>query len=292
MLGGKINFPYKAYFMKQILTLLFVLGILFGCTTLKQTESTKGTTQKVKLPLGVVALDLKWTKDPQKKERNDALAPLGQQLFFDKRLSGNKTQSCASCHNPQFGFGDGLEKSKGSTGTLLHRHTPHLFNLAWSRTMFWDGRSPNLIHQATEPIFSIDEMNLPKEELILRLKAIRGYNKQFKKLFPGQGVTVENVGKAIAAYERQIIVTNTPFDRYIAGDAKAMNSKAVEGMFVFYEKANCAACHSGANFTDNQFHNIILPSNFTSKLKEFVKRIRNKHEQDNDKRFKIGRAHV
>ena len=181
---------------------------------------------------------------------------LGKTLFFDKRLSVNKTQSCASCHNPDLGFGDGMAGGLGAMGGTLGRNTPHIYNLAWSNAMFWDGRMTTLEEQALGPIEAAGEMNMPLSQLLPRLKDVPYYKKTFKQVYGDEGISKTNLGRALAAFERTIISDNSPFDRYIAGDKTAMSPAQIRGLELFKGKANCIACHDGVNFTDDSFHNI------------------------------------
>ncbi len=184
---------------------------------------------------------------------------LGRTLYFDTRLSNNGSQSCATCHNPDLGFGDGMALGLGAEKNQLGRNTPHLYNLAWNVTFMWDGRKATLEEQALGPIEAGVEMNMPLDKLIERLNGIKYYVDQFKAVYD-EPITKAGIGRAIAAFERTIIVDDTPFDRYMAGDKAAMIPAAVRGMKLFEGKANCIACHDGPNFTDNSFHNIGLKS--------------------------------
>jgi cytochrome c peroxidase len=182
---------------------------------------------------------------------------LGKALFFEPQLSGQQHLSCATCHNPTQGFGDGRAKSMADRGNTTTRHAPHLYNLAWSRVLFWDGRQDNLDTMALDAIKSPDEMNLPLATMVERLQAIPSYAMTFKQLY-ADGLTAANVGKAIGAFERSLITQNSAFDRYLRGDNTALSDKALRGLLLFAGKANCLACHDGANFTDESFHNIGL----------------------------------
>ena len=182
---------------------------------------------------------------------------LGKALFFEPQLSGQQHLSCATCHNPTQGFSDGRAKSMADRGNTTTRNAPHLYNLAWNRVLFWDGRQDNLDTMALDAIKSPDEMNLPLATMVERLQAIPSYAMTFKQLYP-DGLTAENVGKAIGAFERSLITQNSAFDRYLRGDNTALSDKALRGLLLFAGKANCLACHDGANFTDESFHNIGL----------------------------------
>lgn len=181
---------------------------------------------------------------------------LGKTLFFDPRLSMNKGQSCASCHNPDLGFGDGMAKGHGTMGGSLGRNTPHLYNLAWNTLFFWDGRAASLEEQALGPIAAPGEMALPLDSLVPRLSRSSYYRKKFSKVYGKSGISNDNLAKAIAAFERTLISDNSPFDKYMKGDKTAMLPEAIRGMGLFNGKAKCVICHSGPNFTDEGFHNI------------------------------------
>jgi cytochrome c peroxidase len=125
--------------------------------------------------------------------------------------------------------------------------------------LFWDGRARSLEEQALGPIASQDEMDLPIEQAVARLKNISGYEQQFITVYGKDGVTAENLGKAIAAFERTLVSRNSAFDRYLAGDKRALSPEAVRGLALFQGKANCIACHNGPNLTDDSFHNLGMP---------------------------------
>ena len=183
-------------------------------------------------------------------------ASLGEMLFFDPRISGANYISCASCHNPALSWGDGLPRGIGHGMTVLPRRTPTILNEAWGDLMMWDGRKANLEDQALGPMSAPAEMNTDMDVLPAKLAAIDGYREEFAKVFPGEGITLDNVAKAIATYERTIVSGTAPFDKWIAGDDKAISVSAKRGFMVFNNKGNCAACHSGWNFTDNSFKDI------------------------------------
>lgn len=192
---------------------------------------------------------------PDDEPHSEKEVNLGKLLFFDTRLSKHKNQSCATCHNPELGFSDGLAKGFGSDGTILGRNAPHLYNLAWGVSFFWDGRSNTLEDQALGPIQSEVEMQMAPENVVARLSKVDFYKKNFTALYE-DGLTFINVGKAIAAYERTLFSTNSAFDKYLAGDKTALSPSAERGLELFVGKANCVACHDGPNLTDESFHNI------------------------------------
>ena len=189
------------------------------------------------------------------KHSSPAEIALGKQLFFETRLSSTDAVSCSTCHRPEKGFADGQRFSIGVAGTPLKRHTPHLYNLAWSRTFFWDGRASSLEEQALAPIRNPDEMGLPGDAAAAKLRAIPAYAATFSEVFPKSGVTMPNIAKALAAFERTLVSKDSPADRYAAGDASALSESAVRGRTLFFGRATCSTCHSGPNFTDGLFHN-------------------------------------
>lgn len=184
-----------------------------------------------------------------------AVIELGRELFFDTRLSSTDTVACATCHRPDRGFSDGQRFSVGVSGTPMKRHTPHLYNLAWGRTFFWDGRASSLEVQALVPIRDADEMGLPGDLAAQKLRVTQPYDLTFARAFPQSGITMKNIATALAAFVRTLIARNAPVDRYDAGDASALNDAAVRGRRLFAGRAKCATCHSGPNFTDGLFHN-------------------------------------
>lgn len=181
---------------------------------------------------------------------------LGKSLFFDPRLSGSGFLSCASCHNPATGWSDALPTGLGHDFKRLARATPTILNTAYLPILMWDGRKPNLEEQALGPIESAGEMNMPLTQLTSRIKAINGYQGLFQKAYPGEGITKETIGKAIASFERTVVSADSPFDLWRKGNRKAISDSAQRGFALFQGKAACVLCHQGFNFTDNKFHNI------------------------------------
>jgi len=185
-------------------------------------------------------------------------AALGKMLFFDARLSRDNNISCASCHNPSFGWQVPFAKAIGAGGKPLARKSPTTINHAWGSLLFWDGRASSLEDQARGPIQAPVEMDLPLPKAVQRLNAIEGYRTAFAKAFPGEGITEQTLLKAIATFERTTVSGDTPFDRWVRGDDKALSAAAQRGFALFNGKARCASCHGGWNFTDDRFHDIGL----------------------------------
>lgn len=182
-----------------------------------------------------------------------AKVALGKVLFFDPRLSRDNTLSCASCHNPELGFSNGQPVATGIRGQRGARNAPTIFNAAYNKFQFWDGRAGSLEEQALGPIQNPIEMGEELDHLTQKLNAVPGYVAAFRSVF-GTGVTADGIAQAIASFERTILSNNSPFDRYMAGDDNALTPTALHGLRIFNEKAKCVTCHNGPNFTDNQFH--------------------------------------
>lgn len=181
---------------------------------------------------------------------------LGKKLFFDPRLSGGNQISCATCHNPSLQFTDLLPVAVGEKKKAGSRRVPSLWNVAWAESMFHDGRVRTLEEQALIPIKTKTEMNQDPDKLVDELKAIPAYRRDFAKAYPRQGITKETIAKSLANFQRTIVSGETPFDRYVAGDRKAISPLARKGLVLFHTKARCVQCHSGWQFSDQQFHDI------------------------------------
>ena len=200
-------------------------------------------------------LGLKPVNVPKDNPQTPEKIELGKQLYFDKRLSKDDTVSCASCHDPKFGFSNGERFATGVGGAKGGRSAPSVINSAYYKQQFWDGRAASLEEQALGPIANPIEMALPVEDAVAKLNEIGGYKSSFQKVF-GTDVTADGIAKAIAAYERTVLSGNAPYDKFKAGDESALSPKAQHGMKLFFGKANCSACHGGPNFSDSGYHNI------------------------------------
>lgn len=177
-----------------------------------------------------------------------ALVSLGKQLFFEKRLSSNDTQSCNSCHAVDGGRGgvDNEPTSPGAFGKRGGRNSPTVLNAGFHIAQFWDGRAADLAAQAKGPILNPGEMAMPAEaEVIKKLSAIADYKKGFAEAFPGQKdvITYDNLAKAIAAFERTLI-TKDRFDDFLKGDNAALKPAELKGLDTFVS-TGCIACHNG-----------------------------------------------
>ena len=185
---------------------------------------------------------------------------LGAVLFSDQRLSGGGRHSCASCHQPELAFTDGRRQPRTLTGTRMKRNAPTLWNLAWSRLFFWDGRASSLEEQVRMPIEARDEMAGNWEVILNHLNADPATSARFVNAFPGQSVITDVlVVQALAAYVRSLVSPRTRFDAWIEGDVSALSPAELSGFRLFTGKAGCMLCHVGWRFTDDKFHDIGLP---------------------------------
>ncbi|QDU74688.1 Cytochrome c551 peroxidase precursor [Bremerella volcania] len=241
---------------------------------------------KVELPYGLNAASGQITgldENPMTRAKIE----LGRQLYFDPRLSSDSTISCASCHHPDYGWAFNSQFGIGVDGQQGGRNSPVSFNRILSGAQFWDGRAATLEEQAVGPIANPIEMANTHDVAVKTLKEIPGYKAQFEKIFD-DGVNIDNVGKAIATFERTIVTGPAPYDYYevvrsfekqlpadelefleeddpelyakyaeAKKNAAGMSESARRGREIFFsEKGNCTACHAGANFTDELYHNL------------------------------------
>ena len=185
-------------------------------------------------------------------------AELGKLLFFDSILSKDRTISCASCHKPGFAFADSSRVSMGVAGKKGVRNTPSAMNVLLQQFFFWDGRAKTLEEQALGPIENPVEMDLHIDSALQRLQQSKTYSAYFKHVFNSRP-TRENLAAAIAAFERTLETSDSPFDNWkFADDSNAVSDAAKKGFAIFNGKGKCVQCHFGADFTQNSFRNIGL----------------------------------
>jgi cytochrome c peroxidase len=185
---------------------------------------------------------------------------LGRKLYFDTRLSKDGTLACATCHDVSRGFTDHRSVSEGIGDHLGKRSAPTTMNAALLQSQFWDGRAPSLEEQAKLPILNPIEMGHPDAASAMKaLNADPAYAGLFQKAY-GRAPNYDDLGRAIASFERTLIFLQAPFDRFAAGDSQAMSPAAQRGLALFNGKARCVSCHminsSNPIGTDNLFHNI------------------------------------
>jgi cytochrome c peroxidase len=188
---------------------------------------------------------------------------LGERLFFDGRLSADGTVACSTCHDPARAFTDGKPVAIGIAGRAGQRNAPTILNALYNKTQFWDGRAQTLEDQAALPIVNAVEMGQPNlDAAVTGIAAIAEYQDAFRKVF-GRPINGPDLLRAIASYERTQISFDSPFDHFIAGDAKAIDESAKRGWELFNTRGRCNKCHAPSEavrdvtyFMDNDFHNI------------------------------------
>lgn len=211
-------------------------------------------------PPGIDAIAWTTIYVPAGNEPTPERIALGRRLYFDTRLSKDGTVACATCHDVSRGFTDRRSVSEGIKDQLGKRSSPTVMNAALLQSMFWDGRAPALEEQAKLPILNPVEMGHPDPASAMAgIKTDPAYGDLFQKAY-GRAPNYDDVGRAIASFERTLIFLDAPFDRYAGGEAKAISPAAQRGLELFDGKARCVSCHminsSNPLGTDNLFHNI------------------------------------
>jgi cytochrome c peroxidase len=241
-------------------TIFSVIAVFFIHSGVKATTPLKpiGKPVEIKAPLGLPPIPTPADNPPTVET-----IALGRRLYYDPILSSDKTVSCATCHDPRFGFADPKPVSEGVDKKTGTRNSPPVVNAAYFTVQFWDGRSPSLENQAEGPVQNPVEMANKLATVEERLNADASYRDQFAKAWGPGPITYEFVEKSIASFERTVVSGNSPFDKWKYGhDEKAVDAAAKRGFVVFTstKKGNCAACHTigekYALFTDNKFHNV------------------------------------
>lgn len=182
---------------------------------------------------------------------------LGRRLFFDRRLSGDGTMNCATCHLVDEGFTDGRRISSAYPTNKHFRNTPTAVNAAYRERLTWDGRAGGVEEQALGPIGNPFEMNLDLDLMEEKLRGIPAYRNDFFKAF-GADVSRALVARALAAFEKTLFSGPSPFDRFALGEENAMTPEAKKGMDLFFGKAGCVRCHDGPHFGGHRFENLGL----------------------------------
>lgn len=175
---------------------------------------------------------------------------LGKQLFFDPRFSTTGTVSCNTCHNLMLGGDDNRTTSMGVHGRTGPRNAPTVWNAAYHGSQFWDGRADSLEEQAKGPVVASVEMGMADlDAAIGRVRAIPGYREAFARVFGGnQPVNVDNAARAVAAFERTLTTPNSAYDRWAAGDSKALTAQQQRGLETF-DRLICSGCHQAPTFS-------------------------------------------
>ena len=194
--------------------------------------------------------------NPQTPEKIE----LGKKLFFDRRLSGDGTMSCSTCHDPEKGYSDDLAISLSYPTTRNWRNSPTLINVGFQKTLFHDGRAQTLEEQALFPMMSAFEMNRNLDFVEEVIRTVPEYVEAFQKVFGGE-VNRERMAMALSAFQRTLVSVNAPLDRFLKGDGSALSPEARKGYDLFTGKGKCADCHGGVILTDDKFHALNVPEN-------------------------------
>ena len=272
--------------MKRIATGLLAVGVILGGLFL---SAEVGRGQSIGSALPAVA------RTPPNNPSTPARVALGRVLFWDPILSGNRDVACGTCHHPRFGYAENRDLSIGASGTglgdrrhfeagsaipFVKRNSQTILNVAFNgideagayapaaAPMFWDARAQSLEQQALEPLKTLEEMRgtaYPEgkavDAVVARLAASTEYRKLFAEAFgAGETVTSNNLARALAAFQRSLTATRSPFDRYMRGDTGAMTAEQLRGMRRF-ERIGCANCHKGPMFSDFKLHVLGVPDN-------------------------------
>ena len=241
--------------MKKILGLAAILLVS------QQTLAADDLRQQANTLFGVLPASM-----PGAESDNAELVALGRELYMDKRLSKNDSQSCNSCHNVEAN-GSGVDNQPTSTGAFGDkggRNAPTVWNAGFQLAQFWDGRAPDLVAQAKGPILNPVEMAMPEEKIVVeKLQKIESYQGTFRKVFGSDNaITYDNVAKAIAAFERTLI-TKDRFDDYLNGDDKALTAQEQKGLQAFIDNG-CAACHNGATLGGNSYQKMGMMNDYAN----------------------------
>ncbi len=192
--------------------------------------------------------------DPHDATEADRVA-LGRRVFFDGILSRDRSVACASCHDPAHGFARPEALAIGIDGKVGERNAPTLLNRALGRRFTWDGRFESLAQQALDPIANPIEMDLAVDDAVARLAADARYAEEFSHAFGGPP-TRERLGAALESFERRLVIGDSPIDRFRASSVySALTESERAGVWTYESKGKCWRCHSGPNFSDEEFHN-------------------------------------
>ncbi len=246
-------------------SLFIVILILKSCKKDDEILPYQPTPYDLQIPYGLPPMIIPWD-NPLTEEGVE----LGRRLFYDERLSGNNTMSCASCHHPSMNFTDTAKFSTGIDGLKGNRNSMPLINLGWQRFFFWDGRAATLEEQIFEPVVNPIEMNDKWPDVVEELKQDNLYPDMFRHAFGTRGIDSVRVSKAIAQFLRTLISGNSKYDRMRRG-LDTFTAQELAGMELFNRDkdennniagGDCFHCHGEPTFSDNLFHNNALDATF------------------------------
>ena len=196
---------------------------------------------------------------PLDNKMSDAKVELGKILFWDPRIGGDASTACVTCHEPDQGWAFGDSLSRGYPGTVHWRNSQSVINSAYLGQLFWAGSAASLEKQAPSAAKGAVAGNGENDVMETRMAFIPEYVKRFNDVFGTENPLIGDAWAAIAAFERTLIVNDTPVDKYLAGDKSALTEEQVAGMELFNGKAGCIQCHNGAQATDENYYNLGVP---------------------------------
>jgi cytochrome c peroxidase len=197
---------------------------------------------------------------PLDNKQTEAKIELGKLLFWDPRLGGDASTACATCHAPDQGWAFSDSLSRGYPGTVHWRNSQSVINSAYLGQMFWAGSAGSLEKQAPSAAKGAVAGNGENDVMETRLAFIPEYRARFNDVFGTEWPLIGDAWKAIAAFERTLIVNDTPLDRYLSGETDALSDAQIAGMELFNGKAGCLQCHNGAQATDEKYYNLGVPA--------------------------------
>jgi len=236
--------------------ILLVAALLLGAALMVGTVAAQSRKLSALGPLPPVPV-------PRDNPMSEAKVELGRMLFFDPRLSGDASTSCASCHKPEAGWGDGGDVSRGYPGTQHWRNSQTVLNAAYYAKLFWAGEVTSLESQADAAASGNVAGNGDGMMMEERLRQVPDYVRRFKAVFGTERPLIRDAWMAIAAFERTLVsrAENVPFDRFMKGDPKALTAEAKRGLALFQGKTGCIQCHNGPLLSDESYHNLGVPRN-------------------------------
>ncbi len=209
---------------------------------------------------------------------------LGARLFDERRLSASGQFACASCHSPELGFGDGLRTSFGHDRRRGQRNAPGLYTAGFQHSLFWDGRSPSLEHQALQPIANSIEMAGESRQIERWINRDQAYRRAFEAAYGIRRIGMADVARALASFERSLRPPQTAWDRVFTRGTEVLSDQQLEGLHLFRTKARCANCHHGPLLTDQKFHNLGI--SFYGRRREDLGRYAVTHDPADVARFR------
>ncbi len=239
--------------LPSLISATFAVSAFLGAAVITTTVSAE--------PAALAPLDSIKMPIPPDNKQTEAKVELGKLLFFDPRLGGDASVSCSSCHDPEQGWAWAEDFSRGYPGTVHWRNSQSIINSQYMQRQFWAGAAASGEKQAPSAAKGGVAGNGENDIMESRLALIPEYVKRFNEVFGSEWPLINNAWRAIAAYERTLIQTDTPLDRYLKGDKTALSEEAIRGKAIYEGKGGCIQCHDGALTTNQEYVNIGVPPN-------------------------------